>query len=224
MCLDGFGTLFNLGDGSPVAAVTGRLREMGYAGDPESVAAGLRLEYPYYRAQHKFAATPEQIDSLQARCGQIVIDQLGRAGAGLSPPLVGRAIAEAFPPRLYPESIAAISRVKAAGLRVGVVSNFSYLLSATLSVLGVERMFDFVVVSALCNVAKPDPGIFAIAARVALCPPTRMAHIGNSYEEDYLGAAAAGFSAVLLERSGRQHAGEQIASAGDLLSALDLVL
>ena len=224
VCLDGFGTLFHLGDGSPARAVVRRLGELGYSGGVEPVAAGLRLEYPYYRARHKFVATPRQLELLQAECGQIVIDQLGPSGAGLAAPAVGRAIAQAFPPRLYPESIAAISRIKAAGLKVGVVSNFSYLLIATLRQLGIAEMFDFAVVSALCNFAKPDPRIFAIAAREAGCQQSRIAHIGNSHAEDYLGARSAGFSAVLLERSGPEHAGEQIASAGDLLSALDLLL
>lgn len=223
VCFDGFGTLFRLGDGDPAGAVCGRLRDLGYRGGKSAVAAGLRTEFPYYRRHHKLVGDEPQLRDLQRRCGQIVLDALGGAGAGLSALAVGRAIAASFPPRPYPETRRALERARAAGVAVGVLSNYSYLLAETLQLLAIDDLFDFVVVSGLEGVAKPDPEIFAIARRRAGVGERPIAHIGNSLPEDYVGASQVGFAAVLLDRAGSGVPAGTVA-ARDLDGALDLVL
>ncbi len=222
VCFDGFGTLFELGDGAPARALCGRLRELGYGGDEAAVAAGLRAEFPYYRSRHKFVRNRAQLEALQGRCGQIVLDALGPKAAGITPLAAGQAIAAIFPPRLYPETRRAVERVRRAGRAVGVLSNYSFVLPQTLRELGIDSLFDFVVVSALEGVAKPDPEIFAIARRGARVGSGPIAHIGNSHEEDYVGAQQAGFEAVLLDRAGT-FSGSGVLLARDLEGALELL-
>ncbi len=215
-----------MGDGSPVKAVAERLAEYGYRGGRAAVAEGLAAEYPYYRAHHKFAVNQGQLSDLHRRCGQMVIDSMGAKGAMLDPLLVGEAIAESFPPRLYPETTAALIRARAMGLRVGVLSNFSFKLIDWLNFLGIEEMIDFVVCSALVGVAKPDLAIFELARAQANCRVDRIAHLGNSYPEDYQGASAAGFFAVLIDRdgaTGKERYKKEPIVAADLLAALELL-
>ncbi|MDE2702798.1 MAG: HAD-IA family hydrolase [Chloroflexi bacterium] len=223
VCFDGFGTLFRLGDGDPARAVCDRLRGLGYRGGVAAVAAGLRAEFSYYRSHHKYVGDAGQLADLQRRCGQIVLDALGDEAAGMSPLEVGRAIAASFPPRLYPETRGALERARRAGLVTGVLSNYSFLLEATLRELEVDELFDFKVVSGLEGVAKPDPQIFALARRRAGVGDGPIAHIGDSHPEDYLGAERAGFRAVLLDRSGSEPPAAT-ATATDLNGALDLFL
>jgi FMN phosphatase YigB (HAD superfamily) len=223
VCFDGFGTLFRLGDGDPVRAVCDRLRGLGYEGGEAGVAAGLRAEFPYYRSRHKFVRNGRQLTDLQQRCGEIVLDALGSAAAGLAPLEVGRAVAASFPPRLFPETRGALERARRAGAVVGVLSNYSFLLEETLRELAIDDLFDFKVVSGLEGVAKPDPEIFAIARRRAGVGGAPIGHIGNSRAEDYVGAERAGFQAVLIDRSGAEPpAGVRM--AGDLNGALDLLI
>ena len=222
VCFDGFGTLFHLGDGAPARAVCERLRALGYVGSEAAVEGGLRAEFAYYRSRHKFVRDPAQLTRLQERCGQIVLDGLDAEDFRIDPLTVGRVIAAVFPPRLYADTVGAVERAKTAGLRVGVLSNYSYLLRPTLQELAIESLFDFVVVSALEGVAKPDPAIFAIARCRARVGERPIAHIGNSFEEDYLGAQRAGFDAVLLDRGSAGAAGT--VSARDLNGALEILL
>lgn len=223
VCFDGFGTLFRLGEGDPARAVCDRLRGLGYEGGEAAVAAGLRAEFPYYRSHHKFVRDPGQLADLQRRCGQIVLDALGDKAAGIAPLAVGRAIADSFPPRLFPETRSALERARRAGAVIGVLSNYSFVLEETLRELGIDGLFDFAVVSGLEGVAKPDPEIFAIARRRAGVGDALIAHIGDSHPEDYVGAERAGFRAVLLKRSGAEPPAPTLA-ARDLNGALDLFL
>lgn len=223
VCFDGFGTLFRLGDGDPARAVYGRLRGLGYGGGLTAVAAGLRAEFPYYRSHHKFVGNESQLADLQRRCGQIVLDALGEEADGMAPLEVGRAIADSFPPRLYPETRGALERARRAGAVIGVLSNYSFLLEETLRELAVDDLFDFKVVSGVEGVAKPDPEIFAIARRRAGIGDGPIAHIGDSHPEDFVGAKRAGFRAVLIDRSGADPpAGAR--TARDLDGALDLLI
>lgn len=223
VCFDGFGTLFRLGDGDPARAVFGRLRGLGYRGGVAAVAAGLRAEFPYYRSHHKYVSDAGQLADLQRRCGEIVLDALGDEAAGMAPLAVGRAIAESFPPRLFPETRAALGRARRAGAVIGVLSNYSFLLAPTLRELGIDDLFDFVVVSGPEGVAKPDPEIFAIARRRAGVGEGPIAHIGDSHPEDYVGAERAGFRPVLLDRAGAEPPAGTL-TARDLNAALDLCL
>ena len=53
-----------------------------------------------------------------------------------------------------------------------------------------------------------------------------LAHLGNSYPEDYQGASAAGFFAVLIDRdgaTGKERYKKEPIVAADLLAALELL-
>jgi len=79
---------------------------------------------------------------------------------------------------------ACCERVRAAGLRVVVVSNFDVRLRPLLRDLGVERWIDAAVVSAEEGVEKPDPEILRRAAAKLGVEPTQLVHVGDEQDDE----------------------------------------
>lgn len=103
----------------------------------------------------------------------------------------------------YPEAVEILKGLRAAGYRLGVISNASPTLPETLRRAGVAPYLDTVTFSSDIGAEKPHPKIFRAAVARAGIPPERALHVGDSYEADYLGARGAGLHAVLLCREGR---------------------
>src|SRR5262249_20376228 len=57
--------------------------------------------------------------------------------------------------------------------------------------------------SAAAGWSKPAAGFFDAAARTAQTPPERILFVGDDLRNDYDGARAAGFAAILLDVHGR---------------------
>jgi putative hydrolase of the HAD superfamily len=98
--------------------------------------------------------------------------------------------------------IPALRRLKAAGLRVVVVSNTNATLRLALARLGVDPLIDLVIASDEEGVEKPDPRLFHIALDRAGADSKTTIHCGDLYEIDIVGARAAGLPAVLLDSTG----------------------
>jgi HAD superfamily hydrolase (TIGR01549 family) len=92
----------------------------------------------------------------------------------------------------------ALGRLRAAGLRLGVVSNSDGRVAEALAAAGLLGYFDVIVDSALAGVEKPDPAIFRPALEALGVPPDEALYVGDLYEVDVVGAQAAGIPAVLL--------------------------
>lgn len=108
--------------------------------------------------------------------------------------------ATAQPWFVYPEVPATLSQWRAAGIQLGVLSNFDSRLFGVLERLGLAQFFTTVTISTAAGAAKPDPQIFAIALQKHHCPAAQALHIGDSYHADYQGAQQAGLRAVWLQR------------------------
>ena len=67
--------------------------------------------------------------------------------------------------------------------------------------LGIENLIDFSIYSQkLSGIKKPDPMIFKIASEKINCSPKQILHIGDSYENDYIGARNSGLQSILIDR------------------------
>jgi len=112
-----------------------------------------------------------------------------------------------------------LGRLREAGARLAVVSNFDSRLPSVLEGLGIARFFDVIVVSSHCATAKPDPGIFLTACTRLGVPPAEALHIGDSPLEDFHGAQSAGLRAVLYDSQNRYQGfqGERIMHLADAL-------
>jgi len=101
--------------------------------------------------------------------------------------------------KVTPGAPAAIARLRALGIPVGVVSNSEGKLAELFDRVGLGDAFDLVVDSALEGVRKPDPEIFGRAAERLGLPPKACLYAGDIPEVDINGATAAGMPAVLID-------------------------
>lgn len=126
-----------------------------------------------------------------------------------------------------PESVTALAKLHASDVPIGVVSNASGQIEATLARSRVCQVGDgpcvpvrCVVDSHVVGVAKPDPRIFDFAAEhFPGIDRDRVLYVGDSITMDVAGAAAAGLVPVLLDPYD-DHVGAdfaRIGSLGDLL-------
>lgn len=99
---------------------------------------------------------------------------------------------------MEPETAETLETLKAAGLRLAVISNADGRVAEYLDNAGLEGRFEFILDSALVGIEKPDPRIFAMACERLGVAPEETVYVGDTYEVDVLGARAAGIRAVLL--------------------------
>ncbi|HEV7365142.1 MAG TPA: HAD-IA family hydrolase [Gemmatimonadales bacterium] len=95
-------------------------------------------------------------------------------------------------------SAESLARLKAAGLRLGVVSNSDGRVEQALAAAGLRDYFDVVIDSALVGLEKPDSRIFRAALDALGVLPEEALYVGDLYEIDVLGAQAAGLRAILF--------------------------
>lgn len=108
----------------------------------------------------------------------------------------------------YPllESVAALGQLFHRKVPIGVVSNASGQIEATLNNLcicqvgpGAGVPVSIVTDSHIVGFAKPDPRIFGDAIAALNLPPERIAYVGDSYVNDVGGATAAGLVPLLYD-------------------------
>ncbi len=104
--------------------------------------------------------------------------------------------------QLFPEVREVLDGLRAAGFRLGVISNHSERLLRIVHHMGLDRDLDPVVFSQEAGAQKPDARVFEFALRRAGCTATEAIHVGDTFEADYLGALRAGLRAVWLNRRG----------------------
>lgn len=104
---------------------------------------------------------------------------------------------------VFPEVIEVLAALRARGLRIGVLSNAPSNLPSFLERLGLTPHLDFVVVSAIEGVKKPDRRIFEVTLSRAGVAPEETLHVGDMYLEDVVGGRAAGINTLLMERGKR---------------------
>jgi putative hydrolase of the HAD superfamily len=102
--------------------------------------------------------------------------------------------------RFFPDALSTLRAVRRRGLRVGVVSNWDTRLLRLSDRLGLTKEVEFLLVSSVEGVAKPQAELFRRALAKAGVAAEEALHIGDSLVEDYWGARGAGLHARLLHR------------------------
>jgi len=100
------------------------------------------------------------------------------------------------------EVVPALGRLRAAGLRLVVVSNANGRLRAAFDRIGLTPHLDDIIDSFEVGYEKPDPAIFRLALARAGSAPGQAVHVGDLYHVDVIGARAAGVRGVLLDAAG----------------------
>lgn len=106
--------------------------------------------------------------------------------------------------RLFDDVGALLASARRARLPLALVTNGALdTQSEKLRVLGLEDVFDRIVISGEVGLAKPDPRVFALALRGIPVASDDVWHIGDNPDTDVAGAKAAGLTAVWLNRARR---------------------
>lgn len=124
--------------------------------------------------------------------------------------------------QLYPDVLPTLAALRAAGLRLGVISDWGHGLEAIVLELELHDYLEFLVVSSRLGVAKPDPAVFQMALDRIGVAPAGAVYVGDTYVKDVLGARAAGVVPILLDRAGRTGAMDCLV-VPDLLALLPLL-
>ena len=106
--------------------------------------------------------------------------------------------------QLFSDVKQVLSVLKGNGLRLGLTSNWQRGLNHFCEELGIATYFDAIVSSAEVGYEKPDPRIFKEALTRLRTSPEHTLHVGDSIDEDFQGATAAGLEALLVDRSSVQ--------------------
>ncbi len=161
-------------------------------------------------AEQRFRAGAEYPDSdaefytVFAGLGRILFSQLGVAGDDA--PLMQRFMERFWTEdnwTCFPEVVDALRALRRDGMRLGVLSNAPSDLPRFLDRLGLTPHLDFVVVSAIEGVKKPDRRIFQAALSRAEARPDEVLHVGDMYLEDVIGGRAVGVRTLMIERGPR---------------------
>lgn len=102
--------------------------------------------------------------------------------------------------QLYEDTVPCLDRLRAAGYRMIVVSNWDNSLHRTLRTHGLTDYFEAVVASLEEGVEKPDARIFEIALERTGVQAEDVLHVGDSAVDDWQGAKSVGMRALLIDR------------------------
>jgi len=124
--------------------------------------------------------------------------------------------------RTFPDVVPVFERLRGAGMRMALVSNWDARLAKLCFDMGLDRYLDSVISSASVGLVKPDPLIFEVALERMDVAPARTVHVGDHYYADVLGARSVGISPVLIDRFGFGHTAD-VPVIKDLYGLLELL-
>lgn len=115
-------------------------------------------------------------------------------------------------------AVETLTRLKALGVPVGLVSNCSSDVRDMLDASELGPLIDVSVLSAEAGLMKPDPEIFLLAARRLGVDAGACLYVGDGHDDELAGASKAGMTAVLLDL-GEDHpwAGPRIGTLAEVL-------
>jgi len=184
------------------------LRDAGHERDLDAIRGLMPLVDEYYEDRyraddtfwtHDEGASDVWIGMYSLLCRRLSIPEADAV-------ILARAVYETFgePERwkAYGDVAPCFERLRAEGVKIGIISNWDTRLERIFDGLGLLPLVDAVVSSAVVGLHKPDPRIFELACRRVHVHPEACAHVGDHYYADVLGARAVGMTAVLIDRHG----------------------
>jgi HAD superfamily hydrolase (TIGR01509 family) len=132
---------------------------------------------------------------------EVYLASLAASGLGLTPAEAEAAYERIPDPdswRPYPDTRAALARLRNKGIPVAVVSNIPWDIRGVFRRHGTEDLVDEFVLSYVEGVMKPDPKIFLVACQRIGVAPADALMIGDSPEADG-GATAVGIRTAIVE-------------------------
>jgi putative hydrolase of the HAD superfamily len=128
---------------------------------------------------------------------------------------------------LRPDAIDVLTRVRAVGLRVGVLSDCTIELAQNWDELPLAPLVDARVLSCEQGRRKPDPELFLLIASLLAVAPEDCLYVGDGGGNELTGASGCGMRAVLL-RADDWHTStahdREVGWQGEAVSTLSQVL
>jgi HAD superfamily hydrolase (TIGR01549 family) len=128
---------------------------------------------------------------------------------------------------LFDDVLTLIEGLGERDLRTGVLSNNDEV-AERITELDVHHHFEVIVSPLTFGVGKPEPEIFLRTMEMLDLPPERGIYVGDSYDNDVIGARAAGLTPVLIDRFlinlDSPDAGHRIETLHDLAELLDRLI
>jgi HAD superfamily hydrolase (TIGR01509 family) len=132
---------------------------------------------------------------------------------------------DAVPLVAYPDAVPALSELRTAGFRLGILANQPRSTRVDLNRAGITELCDGIWLSEDVGLAKPDPAFFRLALETWALAPDRVAYVGDRPDNDVAPARALGLITVRLRRGPHAEQPEESAvehadiEAGDLAEA-----
>lgn len=200
--IDAMGTLLALAP--PAPRLRSELaRRHGIAISAPDADRAIRAEIAYYRAHMQDGRDAPGLAALRRRCAHTLGAALPAPAHALDYDQLTEILLASLRFEPFPDARPALQRVRAYGARVVVVSNWDASLPEVLDRVGLTEHVDGVVSSAAAGARKPAGAIFADALDLAGVGAAQALHVGDSLEEDVVGATAAGVRVLWLNRRGR---------------------
>jgi putative hydrolase of the HAD superfamily len=207
---------------------TSLVEEAGYTVEPDRFREGGELVAEHFaRAAREgllWSTSPQRSREFWLDVYRLFLERLGVHPAdGLAEKLY-REFTTLSNYRLFEDVAPALERLDAAGLTLGLVSNFEAWLERLLHSLDVMGYFDAVVISGVEGMEKPDPRIFQLALERGGVEAEDSVYVGDNPVFDTEPAEALGMLGVLLDRRDRfpDHTGVRIRTLEELPAAIGL--
>jgi len=102
----------------------------------------------------------------------------------------------------YPDVLAALSELKAAGYKLAVLTNGQQAQQeAKLATMGLADLFEAILAIGTVEALKPDQKAFAHLCRVLECGPNEVVFVGDDLDYDVRASINAGLKGVWLNRN-----------------------
>lgn len=192
---DAIGTILRLD--RPVERLRGSLAARGIVLDEDAAVRALSAEVRAYEAGHLSGVDTASITALRHSCADAMREEIGH---GLDHDRAFSVVMGLLRFEVLPGTRAALARLRRAGVKLAVVSDWDASLEGTMLAVGLRSHFDVVISSAEVGVAKPDPApLLAAVARLGVLPEDAVM-IGND-DVDIQAASAAGMPSVRVVAS-----------------------
>lgn len=137
--------------------------------------------------------------------------------------VVYRRFSEALRWRIYDDVVPLLDALRARGIMLGVISNWTGDLEIVLQSIDLHARFDIILDSARFGHEKPHPPIFEEAVRRAGVRAGEAIHVGDSIDHDVDGALTCGLRAVLIDREHRYPSFDRAPKVSSLDEILQLL-
>ena len=208
LIFDSYGTLMEMDD------FYGRLQNgfsrMGVALPLDVVRRAAHAEMRHYMKGARLARCLDSWEKLRRDCALTLENAIREQGYKVELPdeKVMQILSDAVVYKPFPDIKSSLEKLRAKGIRLGVLSNWDFKLQEALENAGIAHLFDFALSSAQVGIEKPAREFFerglALARRYAPDLKARDCfYIGDHYEKDVLGARNAGLNPLWLVRDAR---------------------